>query len=304
MESDNENGKDKAIPPFEAEISDKKIEETPIPPSSPKMDKLPPIHSKRPLAPLLRPLPRPAPTATNDPISNISNTGKHKKLSSAVHPMQAGGPDESVPTSPIYAASPTAAEDAPLIPKTKSVSKSRKVGVADSNSSSPVASVIKKASKKSDASDSIEKPKEDGSDDKTKKSADTVSNWKRYIKGGSEDPKVIARLLSHGAGKPDLLNLAVAEYTESAISQNLRERFVKDQIYTRIGVRCLVSINPLKEVPADKQAFHGYDLDSISVKTSEEISPHIYELAATAHLHMLKEKEDQTIVALYEHSYT
>jgi len=89
--------------------------------------------------------------------------------------------------------------------------------------------------------------------------------------------------------------------SDDIIVSCLRERFLNDQIYTRIGSHALVAVNPHKYVSSNA--------DSVMLKYAAEYrdtsgekaqpNPHIFQLADNAYYHMRRTGQDQSIVMTY-----
>jgi chitin synthase len=81
----------------------------------------------------------------------------------------------------------------------------------------------------------------------------------------------------------------------------LRERFLADTIYTRIGSATLVAVNPHKYVASDADAvLHKYAAEFR--ETSENkvpLPPHVFQLANNAYYHMRRTAQDQCILMVY-----
>lgn len=81
----------------------------------------------------------------------------------------------------------------------------------------------------------------------------------------------------------------------------LRERFMSDTIYTRIGSCALVALNPHKYVPSNSDpVLHKYAAeyrDSSETKNkSTLLPPHIFQLTNNAYYHMRRTSQDQCIL--------
>ncbi|KAI8799852.1 chitin synthase-domain-containing protein [Cladochytrium replicatum] len=86
--------------------------------------------------------------------------------------------------------------------------------------------------------------------------------------------------------------------TEDDIVSNLRDRFTQNQPCTNCGASSLVYINPMKSIEsfsdASLQKFTDYATDLSGEKLP--LPSHIFQLAASAFLHMIKEEQDQSII--------
>lgn len=86
--------------------------------------------------------------------------------------------------------------------------------------------------------------------------------------------------------------------SEETILANIKDRYSRNQIFTRIGAQAIVVVNPVKT------------LESFGEKTSEEyanwakdtneekgvLPAHVFELAASVFWHMLRNQQDQSVV--------
>ncbi|KAJ3393069.1 hypothetical protein HDU92_008013 [Lobulomyces angularis] len=94
------------------------------------------------------------------------------------------------------------------------------------------------------------------------------------------------------AGTPDYNTL------EKKILDNLKARFDKDLIYTRIQPSTLLSLNPGKPTGQNNVRQQNFDLASLcNLQEMVKGLPHVFELAASAYLHMTRTNECQMIIA-------
>jgi chitin synthase len=89
--------------------------------------------------------------------------------------------------------------------------------------------------------------------------------------------------------------------TEDVLVACLRERFLKDFIYTSLGSSALVAMNPHKYVSCNSDASlstyaHEYR-DTTQPKTTQN-PPHIFQLANNAYYNMRRTGQDQSILFL------
>jgi chitin synthase len=88
---------------------------------------------------------------------------------------------------------------------------------------------------------------------------------------------------------------------DDVIVSCIRERFMADSIYTRIGTFGLVAVNPHKYVSSSADAvMHKYAAEHRD--TSEDktaLSPHIFQLTNNAYYHMRRTAQDQCILLVY-----
>ena len=90
----------------------------------------------------------------------------------------------------------------------------------------------------------------------------------------------------------DLISLG-ADAGDKQIVELLGDRFAKDNIYTRIGQKIVVSVNPYKpiELCSDSTAKNIGN----AVKDGKDRQPHVFEVAASAYFDMLKDKQNQSL---------
>ncbi|KAK2172542.1 hypothetical protein NP493_950g01036 [Ridgeia piscesae] len=79
--------------------------------------------------------------------------------------------------------------------------------------------------------------------------------------------------------------------TEGAIVENLKKRFMEDQIYTYIGP-VLISVNPFKDLPI----YTSKEIDMYQGGASYENPPHVYALTDNMYRNMLIEMENQCVI--------
>ncbi|KAJ3104433.1 hypothetical protein HDU96_008927 [Phlyctochytrium bullatum] len=101
-------------------------------------------------------------------------------------------------------------------------------------------------------------------------------------------------------GRPDLLQVvptdsADAAVDEATVIENIRDRYKQDIYYTRVGPSTLIALNPYKQVPPGRS--QAYGLPNLC---DGETSPHPYDVAAAAYLHMVRAVEDQAIITCGE----
>ncbi|KAJ3092077.1 hypothetical protein HK102_010987 [Quaeritorhiza haematococci] len=99
-------------------------------------------------------------------------------------------------------------------------------------------------------------------------------------------------------GRSDLTELSTeALGSDVDILRNLKDRYDKDIIYTRVGTTSLLSVNPGRPLASNSARHQAYDLPALC---SGETSPHAFEIAASAYLHMIRSLEDQAILTCGE----
>ncbi|KAL3182142.1 hypothetical protein MRX96_035163 [Rhipicephalus microplus] len=91
------------------------------------------------------------------------------------------------------------------------------------------------------------------------------------------------------SGVDDMVLLT--KINEDAIVENLRKRYMDDQIFTYIGP-VLVSVNPFKQLPY----FTNKQVDQYQGAASYENPPHIYALADTMYRNMVIDSEGQCVI--------
>lgn len=84
--------------------------------------------------------------------------------------------------------------------------------------------------------------------------------------------------------------------TETEIAQTLRDRFVRDVVYTRIGPRVMVTINPGKPLASSNEATCAEYVEEYKNPTGEPLNPHVFQVASGAYLHLRRTGLDQAIV--------
>ena len=101
--------------------------------------------------------------------------------------------------------------------------------------------------------------------------------------------------LDHVANLSQLPNVS-----DEFIVACLRERFLKDSIYTRVGSSAIVAINPYKHVASCSDAvlvsYAQEYRDTSATKTYKE--PHIFQLANNAYYNMRRTGQDQCILLM------
>lgn len=122
-------------------------------------------------------------------------------------------------------------------------------------------------------------------------------------------------------GQTDMAAMPTASVAVDSILSNLKDRFSHHVIYTNIGPRILVAVNPWKQVPANASRNSAFDLDcvaaaataakaatsagvstkpgSLTISTGGQLPPHIFEMASGAYMHMISTGEDQVVIFRY-----
>lgn len=86
--------------------------------------------------------------------------------------------------------------------------------------------------------------------------------------------------------------------SDDIIVSCIRERFMTDNIYTRIGTSGLVAVNPHKYVPSNSDAvLQKYAAEYRDTSPAKELlPPHIFQLSNNAYYHMRRTTQDQCIL--------
>ena len=90
--------------------------------------------------------------------------------------------------------------------------------------------------------------------------------------------------------EPDMTKLG--DLHEAALLHNLRLRFMNDDIFTYIGP-ILVASNPYKRIPIFTPEFVSM---YFSKSAGQVLEPHVYELANSTYVNMMRDGEDQSVV--------
>ena len=96
--------------------------------------------------------------------------------------------------------------------------------------------------------------------------------------------------------EPDEDLVYLEEISDLEISAALAERYSKDLIFTRLGQRHLVAVNPEKNLEGCADSV--VKVYASAFKEGLERDPHVFELAAHTYYDMLWTKRDQSIVVL------
>ena len=94
---------------------------------------------------------------------------------------------------------------------------------------------------------------------------------------------------------------ALSPISDDVIVACLRERFMTDHIYTKIGSSALVALNPHKYISSNSdsvlQKYAAEYRDTSEHK--QPLPPHIFQLANNAYFHMKRTSQDQSIILRY-----
>jgi chitin synthase len=86
--------------------------------------------------------------------------------------------------------------------------------------------------------------------------------------------------------------------SDDIIVSCIRERFMTDSIYTKIGTSVLVAVNPHKYITTNSDSvMHKYAAEYRDTSVGKEVlPPHIFQLANHAYFHMRRTSQDQSII--------
>jgi chitin synthase len=86
--------------------------------------------------------------------------------------------------------------------------------------------------------------------------------------------------------------------TKPSVVATLQQRYMSEEIYTRVGARVLLSVNPCKQLNIyDKETGEKYVKDYRNCSGQrEELPPHIYSFANTVYFHLKRSGIDQSVV--------
>lgn len=100
-------------------------------------------------------------------------------------------------------------------------------------------------------------------------------------------------------GVNDLASLQ--NVTEDMLVACLRDRFLKDSIYTALGSSALVAMNPHKYVSCNSDASlanYAHEYRDTTQPRAALHPPHIFQLANNAYYNMRRTSQDQSILFL------
>ncbi|KAJ3254350.1 hypothetical protein HK103_007232 [Boothiomyces macroporosus] len=117
-------------------------------------------------------------------------------------------------------------------------------------------------------------------------------------------------------GRQNMYSSATGEFEGDEIPNNdvntitsfLQSRLSQDKVFTRIGSRCLVAVRPARGLPIFSDTTskeYAEDAKTPSKQTNynqpvQQLAPHAFEISASAYLHALRAKMDQSIILLGE----
>ena len=106
----------------------------------------------------------------------------------------------------------------------------------------------------------------------------------------AEQPGKLARepSFSFGPGQSELTSLKSVD--DESILANTRDRYSAGHIYTRSG-RLLLAVNPYRQLPLYTPEVLKLYQDSLQPQS--ELPPHVYSVAASAHLGMMQNSMSQ-----------
>ena len=93
----------------------------------------------------------------------------------------------------------------------------------------------------------------------------------------------------------------LSDTSDESILSFLRDRFLVDSIYTRVGASSIVALNPLKylHINSDK-VLHDYALEYRQTDNSKpRLPPHIFQVAADAYYYMRRSAKDNALIMKY-----
>ncbi|KAJ3056155.1 hypothetical protein HK097_007879 [Rhizophlyctis rosea] len=105
-----------------------------------------------------------------------------------------------------------------------------------------------------------------------------------------------SRKSSSAENKEDLVLLGSTR--EEDIITNIRDRYARNQVFTRIGATTVLAVNPVKTLESFSDNTSN-EYAKWAKDTSEDKQPlpaHIFDLAASAFNHMLRNQQDQSII--------
>ena len=90
----------------------------------------------------------------------------------------------------------------------------------------------------------------------------------------------------------------IQNISQDSITSTLRERYQKDNIYTRINHSVLIAINPYKPLQTfNDSTIQQYVADYKDTSGQRaSLPPHAFQLASQAYLHMRRTGQDQSII--------
>ncbi|KAJ3168219.1 hypothetical protein HDU88_001658 [Geranomyces variabilis] len=102
--------------------------------------------------------------------------------------------------------------------------------------------------------------------------------------------------LAPGDVKEDLILLPTP--SDESILANIKDRYSRNQIFTRIGAGALVVVNPVKTLESfsDNTSAQYADWAKDTSEDKVALPAHIFDLAASVFYHMLRNQQDQSVV--------
>ena len=104
------------------------------------------------------------------------------------------------------------------------------------------------------------------------------------------------KTLAPGDVKEDLILLPTP--SDESILANIKDRYSRNQIFTRIGAGALVVVNPVKTLESFSDTTSAQYADWARDTSEDKVAlpAHIFDLAASVFYHMLRNQQDQSVV--------
>lgn len=121
----------------------------------------------------------------------------------------------------------------------------------------------------------------------------------RLLPGGTDVPLSFTMSRQPHQRLEGVLDLSgLSGVSDDVIVACIRERFMADNIYTRIGTSALVVLNPHKYISSNADnILQNYAAEYRNTTLTKEIlPPHIFQLANNAYYHMKRTTQDQSII--------
>ncbi|KAJ3039984.1 hypothetical protein HDV00_011539 [Rhizophlyctis rosea] len=106
----------------------------------------------------------------------------------------------------------------------------------------------------------------------------------------------MSRKSNSAENKEDLVLLGSVRQED--IITNIRERYARNQVFTRIGATTILAVNPVKTLESfsDSTSNQYAEWNKDTSEDKQPLPAHIFDLAASAFNHMLRNQQDQSIV--------
>jgi chitin synthase len=113
----------------------------------------------------------------------------------------------------------------------------------------------------------------------------------------------MARRVTVGAGSSGTvedLTLLTNPNNEDLVLRNIRDRYQQGQVYTRVGSTAIVAVNPIKPIDSSSDVTSKNYVDWVKDTGSDKqaMPAHVFDLASSVFLHMLREQQDQSVIFL------